>query len=300
MPSLEDNSPSTVYECLESGIPFLASDAGGTTELIAPEDRDRVLFAPTSVGVERALERTLGGANGLHPARPAFDVDESLARWQDVVAMEPPAPKAPDPPAAEIVVTRSGQDRAARVRAANSEWIVLLAEDDRPRDGLLDTLTRAQAASGADVVTCAIDVDTDEGTVQHYFLGDPGALGVLSNSYGTVALIRRSLLLEHMTSQAVGEDPDWPLLARLAATGARIVSIPLPLVARSRPPGKLERHPSDALLVVRALERSGAHQLRSIARLAAGLAADLHAPRPTPRQGMRTLVRRARRLFART
>ena len=35
IPSLLDNSPNVVYECLEDGIPFLASDTGGIGELVA-------------------------------------------------------------------------------------------------------------------------------------------------------------------------------------------------------------------------------------------------------------------------
>src|SRR5207249_4537022 len=33
MPSFEENSPNTVYECLENGIPFIASNAAGIREL---------------------------------------------------------------------------------------------------------------------------------------------------------------------------------------------------------------------------------------------------------------------------
>src|SRR6266540_6641910 len=39
MPSFEENSPNTVYECLENGIPFIASNVAGIRELVAPEDR---------------------------------------------------------------------------------------------------------------------------------------------------------------------------------------------------------------------------------------------------------------------
>ena len=50
MPSLQENSPNTVYECLEQGIPFIASNVGGVPELIAPDDHARVLFEPTRRG----------------------------------------------------------------------------------------------------------------------------------------------------------------------------------------------------------------------------------------------------------
>ncbi len=72
MPSLEDNSPNTVYECLERGIPFIASRVGGIGELVASEDRVRVLFEPTPEGIAEALRRVLS-ADALEPARPAFD-----------------------------------------------------------------------------------------------------------------------------------------------------------------------------------------------------------------------------------
>jgi len=41
MPSLHDNSPNAVYECLEQGIPFIASNVGGVPELIDPADQAR-------------------------------------------------------------------------------------------------------------------------------------------------------------------------------------------------------------------------------------------------------------------
>jgi glycosyltransferase involved in cell wall biosynthesis len=44
MPSLGETFSNAVYECLERGIPFIASDAGAPAELVAPEDRGRVLF----------------------------------------------------------------------------------------------------------------------------------------------------------------------------------------------------------------------------------------------------------------
>jgi glycosyltransferase involved in cell wall biosynthesis len=43
MPASADNLPCTVHECIQLGIPFLASDVGGTPELVAPADRASVL-----------------------------------------------------------------------------------------------------------------------------------------------------------------------------------------------------------------------------------------------------------------
>ncbi|TMK73246.1 MAG: hypothetical protein E6G50_02250 [Actinobacteria bacterium] len=120
----------------------------------------------------------------------------------------------------------------------------------------------------------------------HFFSGRPGGLALLSNDYGPVALVRRSLLGD-------AASPVWPLLARLAVSGARIVSVPLPLATSKRPPGTVEQNPSEALLVVEELERALPPTLRSLARLAAGLAADAAQPSPaTPPSTLRRVLRR--------
>jgi hypothetical protein len=346
MPSLEDNSPNTIYECLERGIPFIASNAGGTGELIAPDDRAEFLFEPTPEGVEQALRRALSGGDALRPARPAFDAATSIERWAEVVALQPRAqPRlAERPPVDVVVLHRSSEEALARclrqlgrqsydevnvivvaagrglgdsvpaglarppllvrserasleaareagLQAGEAPWVVFLDEQDEPAAELLETLVRAQAASGADVVSCALRLRSDEGrSEQHFFLGEPGGLGLLSNAYGTVALLRRSLLAELTTPWPVEADADWPLLAGLSCAGARIVSIPTPLVTRSTAPGALDRNPSDALLVLEGFERALPDSVQALGRLAAGLAAASQVPPTTPSGG---LVRRA-------
>jgi glycosyltransferase involved in cell wall biosynthesis len=79
MASPADNSPCTVYEALECGVPFLASRAGGIPELIAEEDRDRVLFEPTFEGLRSALQFAL--VHGARVARPAVPQQETKRRW---------------------------------------------------------------------------------------------------------------------------------------------------------------------------------------------------------------------------
>jgi glycosyltransferase involved in cell wall biosynthesis len=350
MPSLEDNSPNTVYECLEYGIPFIASRVGGTHELVADGDRDRVLFEPTADSVEKALRQVLTGTEPLRPALPAFDPADSLAAWQDVLATPPSvAPRPGQSVPVDVVVAHHGSREAlARCLAAlgrqtygdfqaivataaadddslpatdgrtafvaraagtsieklrragldegSAPYVVFLDDGDTPAETWLETLVTARSATGADVVTCGLLLQSADGseTVQ-LFSGEPGGLGVLGNGYGTVALVRRTLLQQSARSWPVEGDPDWPLLAGLGAEGAHIVSVPLPLVTRSARPGAIERDPSDALLVVDQLERTLPDSVRSIARLAAGLAADAQSP-PTPPGG--TLRRVLRRLTA--
>ncbi|MEN3310808.1 MAG: hypothetical protein V7645_137 [Actinomycetota bacterium] len=351
MPSFEENSPNTVYECLENGIPFIAGNAAGIRELVAPEDHGRILCEPTGEGIAQALRRSLAGGEALNPARPAFDDTESLARWEEVLALAPGPfpPRAASPPVDVVVVHRSSQAaldrclaalaaqngtdfrvtvvlagaevpepehlpqrtclirsdralpeeaRAAALPSLHGEWVVFMDEEDVAEPTLVETLVRAQEMSGADVVSCGLLL-TDG---VHLFPGQPHALGLLANGYGTVSLLRRSLLgppadesAAHVSRAApAAADPDWPLLAALSVAGARIVSIPIPLVARAVRPGALETEPGEALRVLSHFERALPHNLRFIAELAARLAAEMERPPPVAAGG---LARRAVRVL---
>jgi glycosyltransferase involved in cell wall biosynthesis len=233
IPSLQENSPNAVYECLEHGIPFIASAVGGVPELVGRE----VLFEPTPEALAAKLRRIIDAGSVPPPARPAFDRDAPLERWRDVVELQPP----PRPSA-------------------------------RPTDGALhDVLLHAQRATGADVVTCGLRLP---GGGLRFFHGDPGALGALENAYGTVALVNGELTTDDREL--------WPLLARLSASGARIVSIPLPLAH-----GSVDEGSDPALRAVQELERVLPDPLRGAARLAAGMAAD--EPRAPPPGGLKRL-----------
>ena len=85
MPSLQENSPNVVYECLEHGIPFIASAVGGVPELVEPG----ALFEATATGLARALSGIL--ADGVVPPLPraAFDRDAPADRWREVIELRP-------------------------------------------------------------------------------------------------------------------------------------------------------------------------------------------------------------------
>ena len=102
VPSFEENSPNTIYECLENRVPFIASDAAGIRELVAPDDRPPVLFDPSPTESRRRFAHALTNGDALRPARAAFDDAESLRRWEDVLAL----PAHPPPPSGGP--TRSG------------------------------------------------------------------------------------------------------------------------------------------------------------------------------------------------
>jgi glycosyltransferase involved in cell wall biosynthesis len=317
MPSYAETFGYTVRECLDCGIPFIASDVAAIRELVAPEDRGRVLFEPTAAGIENALRQLLSDTDPIEPARAAHHPGDSLRAWAEILATrpEPSAPPTPTAPAIDVVVQCHSREaprcrealerqtymnfrvlvvegstveaRQSALESASAPFVLFLHEDDEPEPELLATLVRAREASDADAVSCGLRLCDS----LHFFHGDPGGLGVLSNSYGTVALLRRSLLAELTTRRPVEEDLDWPLLADLHIRGARIVSVPAPLVSSSRHPGSVDGRSSDALLVVERLEGELPGNLKLLARVAAGISAAEGRQTPDGRSVRRPALR---------
>jgi glycosyltransferase involved in cell wall biosynthesis len=296
MPSLLDNSPNTVAECVECGIPFIASATGGIPELVAEADRERVLFEPTAGDLAAALQRVLAGPS-FAPARPSRGALEALNAWLELVDTVRPsaAPPVRAPRHVAVVAAGDASEQHARrlaertqtvdvevVRDASrrsglarttAEWVVFLDDDDHPLDDLLDILVAAQASSGADVITAAVR-PADEPGGTHLFLGDPGPLGLAENQYGVLGLVRAELAVAELPDSGA-VDPDWMLFARLALAGARIVALPEALSTHLGRPGRVDDVPGDGLSVLEAFERRSNATLADLPQFAATLAASL-------------------------
>jgi glycosyltransferase involved in cell wall biosynthesis/predicted Zn-dependent protease len=81
IPSLVDNLPNTVLECLGGGVPFLASDIGGIPEMIFPEDRANILFPlRPAVFADKILQAV---SQGVRPARFACEPAATEQGWLD-------------------------------------------------------------------------------------------------------------------------------------------------------------------------------------------------------------------------
>ena len=252
MPSLLDNSPNTLAECIEYGIPFVATATGGIPELVADADRDRVLCAPTATALADTLRRALT-AEHFAPARAARKPQASLDAWLELVDTVRPA-RAHDLEPTDCIVVRD--------------------ENVEPDDALMDMLKASVSASGADAVTCA--VRSADGI--RLFLGDPGALGLLENHYGVVGLVRSSAA-RAAASPDDAVDPAWVLFARLALDGATIVSVPHVLATHNGRPGRVDDVPGDGLAILEAFESSPAPPSHDLPQLAATLGAALASSR---------------------
>ncbi|GAA6060044.1 hypothetical protein JCM10212_001041 [Sporobolomyces blumeae] len=85
LPSLADNSPSTVLECIAHGIRFIASDVGGLPELVHPEDHARVLFKPLVSTLIDRLRAVLSESTStrLPPVRASPETQSAAQDWVD-------------------------------------------------------------------------------------------------------------------------------------------------------------------------------------------------------------------------
>ncbi|WP_198154964.1 glycosyltransferase [Oceanibaculum pacificum] len=79
VPSIVENSPYTVYECLMAGVPVIARDVGGIAELYAPEHRETHLFSDNPNDLADRIGTALSGR--LPEAKLSFSPADNRAQW---------------------------------------------------------------------------------------------------------------------------------------------------------------------------------------------------------------------------
>ena len=87
MPSLVENSPCVVGECFTIGVPFLTTDVGGTSELIAEESRPHCTVSPNSRALAEAIERVI--RQGLPSLKSALWPGRIAEGWGKILASFP-------------------------------------------------------------------------------------------------------------------------------------------------------------------------------------------------------------------
>ncbi len=120
MPSILDNSPNVVYECIEDQIPFLVSTGGGSGELVAESDRSWALFEPTGSALAEALGRVVDRRVTPEPPGAAFNGQASFDAW--CALLDQPVERPPraidqmsELPLVSVVVPLFNQFEAVRV-----------------------------------------------------------------------------------------------------------------------------------------------------------------------------------------
>jgi len=150
----------------------------------------------------------------------------------------------------------SGAARNAAIRAAKTEFIILLDDDNVAYPNMVLTLRRAIHSSGADIVTCAIKHFHDQNgapdpalwvdTREHHFSAGPLLAGIAGNCFGDTCGIYRRDVFDRMgcwfhEHHGVTYE-DWLVYLQTVAAGGILMSLPLPLLwYRVRPSGVLHR-----------------------------------------------------------
>lgn len=108
MPSLADNSPCVILECLNEGIPFIATSGSGGEELLLPECHSDCLFEPK---VEALTSKMIGAISlGVRTGVPSFDPEESeqaLLRWVNAILAkqaEEPTAEQKEPAGSDVLI----------------------------------------------------------------------------------------------------------------------------------------------------------------------------------------------------
>jgi O-antigen biosynthesis protein len=87
IPSLSENSPYSVLECLALGIPCIASNVGGISELVHPDDHATCLFKPNAEALVERITAILGpSSRSFKPGRLKNPTEETISLWVDIHA----------------------------------------------------------------------------------------------------------------------------------------------------------------------------------------------------------------------
>lgn len=150
IPSVQDNLPNTVFECLALRIPLLTTWVGGIPEMIAADDLPHCVceFDEDGVGLAHKLAQILSGGR-IAPAQFACDPvanAEAIHRWlgrarASLTAAVAPAPDAERPGAIDVVILGddpawcAGTLRSLRRMLPDGDSIAFWGKEDDLRYG---------------------------------------------------------------------------------------------------------------------------------------------------------------------
>jgi GT2 family glycosyltransferase len=133
-----------------------------------------------------------------------------------------------------------GAARNTAIRHARGAWVLFMDDDNLAERAEVSTFVRAASHSGADILTCVLNVfqsarPVPEAPPTHVwpFLGGALAPGVLRNVFGDAnAFIRRDVFdrIGGFTEDYGVGCEDWEFFARAVLAGLRLEVVPEPLV----------------------------------------------------------------------
>lgn len=79
IPSLEENSPCVIGECLAKAVPFLSTDVGGIHELLSKSHHKKILFNPSASALTEKIASVL--RHGTITPRASYNVTLVVKDW---------------------------------------------------------------------------------------------------------------------------------------------------------------------------------------------------------------------------
>jgi glycosyltransferase involved in cell wall biosynthesis len=182
MPSVIENSSLAVFEAVNCRIPFVASDSGGTPELIAPADQPHVLCPPHAIPLAEKLADVL--ARGGFVAAPSFDNEVNLEEWRQFhldlgrglrswLAPAPP-PVEHAPPSISVCIYHAEADEKLR------STLQSLQSQDCPAAQILVAVDSDDGAAMERAVAEVAEMGMTANIVPAYDLGPGQALNLLA------------------------------------------------------------------------------------------------------------------------
>lgn len=183
MPSLADNSPCTVYECMAHAIPFITTLGSGADELIHPDSWHEVMAEPNAKSLLAKINKVL--EEGALLANPRFDPTENLKIWsawhrhvsqyrEQLIGQVPPQitsrddVRSNDDMAALMVIFDSGtcalslliENLISHIKrfGRKAVYLILTSRDAQLQDTVLDMFTETLEATPTRVVI--LDAET--------------------------------------------------------------------------------------------------------------------------------------------
>jgi glycosyltransferase involved in cell wall biosynthesis len=161
IPSLVDNSPNVVIECIEDGVSFLAAASGGIPELVAAADHERVLVPAEAARIADRLAAIIAAGQTIRPPAPGYDLDSILPAWEALATpatgatlatgAEPARGEPENTPLVSVVIPHFAQPRFVRyaiqsvVEQDYPNLEIVLVDDGTPDPDLAAEVARLAA-----------------------------------------------------------------------------------------------------------------------------------------------------------
>lgn len=184
-----------------------------------------------------------------------------------------------------------GAARNAGIRAATTDFIILLDDDNIPFPDMVKTLRRAILTTDASVITCGIrhfhdspdghQFDREHCGPDQFFSGGPVLLGAIHNCFGDASGIYRKSVFDkvgyfHELRGVTFED--WQMHLRIVTAGFRLLSVPEPLVwyrARPNSMSRTTRRYDNARVIASTIKQLPCSMLEPLADYLMGSEAEL-------------------------